>query len=67
MNIKQEAQYKKLRAELDLKEIILMDLKQRKSFCEIQYSSLREKHFSFMKKGIGSTLHPNPCCNPKIQ
>ncbi len=33
MNIKHEAQYKKLIVELDLKEIELKDLEQRKAFC----------------------------------
>ncbi len=66
-SIKHKAQYKKLIVELDLQEIELKDLEQRKTFCELQYYSLREQYFSFMKKGIGSTLHPHPCCNPKVQ
>lgn len=60
MSIKHKAQYKKIKVELNLKEIELKDLEQRKAFCGLQYSSLREQHFALMKKSIGSTLHPHP-------
>ncbi len=66
-SIKHKAQYKKLIVELDLQKIELKDLEQRKTFCELQYYSLREQYFSLMKKGIGSTLHPHPCCNHEVQ
>jgi len=42
MNIKHEAQYKKLIAEFDLKEIELQNIEQRWVFCDLQYSFLRE-------------------------
>jgi hypothetical protein len=55
MNIKHEAQYKKLGVELELKEIELKDLEQKKAFCELQFFFLRVHHFALMKKGTGST------------
>ncbi len=58
---------KKLWVELDLKEIEIKDLDQRRGFCELQHFSLREKIFAFMKKGIGSTLHSHPCYNLEVQ
>jgi hypothetical protein len=45
ISIKHKAQYKKLIMELDLQELELKDLEQRKTFCELQYSSLREQYF----------------------
>jgi hypothetical protein len=55
MNIKHEAQYKKLGVELELKEIEFKDLEQKKAFCELQFIFLKEHHFALMKKGTGST------------
>ncbi len=62
MSIKHEAQYKKLKLELDL-EIKLKDLKQRKAFCDLQCFSLREQHFALLKKGTSLTFHSHPMCN----
>lgn len=36
---KHEAQFEKLQAELDLMELELEELEQKKSFCELQYTS----------------------------
>jgi hypothetical protein len=40
MSLKHEVQYKKLESELDVKEVELKELEQKKMFYEMQYSFL---------------------------
>ncbi len=53
--------------ELNLKEIELRELNQRRVFCDLQYTSLGEQHVAFIKKGNGSTMHLHPLCNPNMK
>jgi hypothetical protein len=59
--------YKKLGVELNVKEIKLKELKQRRVFCDLQYTFLGEQHVAIIKKGNGSTMHPHPLCKPNIK
>jgi hypothetical protein len=54
-------------AELDVKEVEFFKMEQRRTFYELQYSSLGEHRIALMKKGIGLTQHPHPFCNKDVQ
>jgi len=54
-------------AKLDVKEVEIKEMEQRRTFYELQYFSLGEHHIALMKKGTGLTQHPHPFCNQDVR